>query len=136
MTLRKLIKAIVPTAAFLFIFFMISGSLQAKEIKLAEHKTMGDLSLKMEVQHAIEKGLRWLKDAQNPKGYWSQPDHPALTALVLTAYLGEPLCQTLYRVLRLAACPLLLTILFRAGRYQNTVCVFLESLQYVEGIHS
>lgn len=91
MTLRKLIKAIVPTAAFLFIFFMISGSLQAKEIKLAEHKTMGDLSLKMEVQHAIEKGLRWLKDAQNPKGYWSQPDHPALTALVLTAYLGEPL---------------------------------------------
>jgi squalene-hopene/tetraprenyl-beta-curcumene cyclase len=91
MTMRKLINLIVPTVAFLFLSFMILGNLHAKEVKVAENKTKGDLSLRMEVQHAIEKGLRWLKDAQNPKGYWSQPDHPALTALALTAYLGEPL---------------------------------------------
>jgi len=49
-----------------------------------------DLSLKNEVQHAIERGLRWLSTQPDPKGYWSQPDHPALSALVLTAFMGEP----------------------------------------------
>ena len=34
--------------------------------------------------------MSWLKDKQSPTGYWSQPDHPALSALVLTAYMGEP----------------------------------------------
>ncbi|MEW6221654.1 MAG: cycloartenol synthase [Thermodesulfobacteriota bacterium] len=50
----------------------------------------GDLSLKLEVQHAIERSLQWLAGQQNPAGYWSQPDHPALTGLVVTAFLNEP----------------------------------------------
>ncbi len=49
-----------------------------------------DLSLKLEIQHAIERGLGWLAKNQNEGGYWSQPDHPALTALVLTGFMGEP----------------------------------------------
>ncbi len=49
-----------------------------------------NVSLKNEVQYAIEKGLRWLEAQQDSKGFWSQPIHPALTALVLTAYMGEP----------------------------------------------
>jgi squalene-hopene/tetraprenyl-beta-curcumene cyclase len=53
-------------------------------------KSPTDLSLKKEVQHAIEKGLTWLKAQQRPKGFWSQPDHPALSALVLIAFMGEP----------------------------------------------
>ncbi len=48
------------------------------------------LSLKNEVHHAIDRGLRWLKSEQCPGGYWSQPNHPALSSLVLTAFMGEP----------------------------------------------
>ncbi len=47
-----------------------------------------NLSLRHEVQHAIEKGRAWLESRQNTNGFWSSPDHPALTALVLTAMLG------------------------------------------------
>uniref|UniRef100_A0A832EIF2 Cycloartenol synthase n=1 Tax=Desulfacinum infernum TaxID=35837 RepID=A0A832EIF2_9BACT len=50
----------------------------------------GHVSLKNEVQHAVERGLQWLEKQQSPLGYWSQPDHPALTALVLTAFMGDP----------------------------------------------
>jgi squalene-hopene/tetraprenyl-beta-curcumene cyclase len=60
------------------------------EIKIKGLKPTSDVSLKNEVQHAIDKGLRWLKTQQMPKGYWSQPNHPALTALVLTAFMREP----------------------------------------------
>lgn len=48
------------------------------------------VSLKNEVQRAIDRGLQWLEKQQAPLGFWSQPEHPALTALVLTAYMGEP----------------------------------------------
>ncbi len=48
------------------------------------------VSLKNEVQHAIDRGLLWLEKQQAPLGFWSQPDHPALTALALTAFMGEP----------------------------------------------
>ena len=63
---------------------------QAEDIKLDAGKSHGDISLKNEIQHAIERGLGWLSKNQNPGGYWSQPDHPALTSLVLTAFMGEP----------------------------------------------
>lgn len=49
-----------------------------------------DISLKKEVRHAVDKGLQWLKGKQDPGGFWSQPDYPALSGLVLTAYMGEP----------------------------------------------
>jgi len=45
-------------------------------------------SLRHEVRHAIEKGRSWLETKQNAGNYWSSPEHPALTALVLTALLG------------------------------------------------
>jgi squalene-hopene/tetraprenyl-beta-curcumene cyclase len=48
----------------------------------------GNASLRHEVRHAIEKGRAWLENKQNTNGWWSSPDHPALTALVLTALLG------------------------------------------------
>ena len=49
-----------------------------------------DISHKKEVEHAIERGLRWMETQQQPGGFWSQPDHPALTALVLTGFMREP----------------------------------------------
>ena len=49
-----------------------------------------DLSLKHEVQRAIDRGLARLLELQNTNGWWSTPDHPAMTALALSAFMGEP----------------------------------------------
>ena len=49
-----------------------------------------NLSLKLEIKRAIDKGLNWLGKNQHEDGYWSTEDHPAVTALVLTAFKREP----------------------------------------------
>lgn len=50
-----------------------------------------NLSLKNEIQHAIDLSIGWLSTQQDTNGgYWSSPDYPALTALVLTGCMGEP----------------------------------------------
>jgi squalene-hopene/tetraprenyl-beta-curcumene cyclase len=49
-----------------------------------------DVSFRKEVQHAIDLGLQWLQANQNSNGWWSTADHPALTALALSAFMGEP----------------------------------------------
>jgi len=49
-----------------------------------------DESFRHEVQRAIEKGNDFLKSAQNSNGWWSTADHPSVTALALSAILGEP----------------------------------------------
>ncbi len=49
-----------------------------------------DISFRNEVQHAIEKGLSWLEASQNTNGFWSTADDPAVTALVLNSFMGEP----------------------------------------------
>lgn len=51
----------------------------------------GDLSLRLEIEHAIDKGVTWLKQHQNPEtGAWSETDQPALTALAVAAIAGDP----------------------------------------------
>lgn len=50
----------------------------------------GDESFKNEVQRAIDRGLAWLRANQNTNGWWSTPDHPALTALPVMAFNGDP----------------------------------------------
>jgi squalene-hopene/tetraprenyl-beta-curcumene cyclase len=49
-----------------------------------------DISFRNEIQHALDRGLAWLETNQHPNGYWSTPDHPAVAALALTAFNGEP----------------------------------------------
>lgn len=49
-----------------------------------------DLSFRNEVQHAIQRGIAWLQANQNTNGWWSTPDHPAVTALALMGVMGEP----------------------------------------------
>jgi squalene-hopene/tetraprenyl-beta-curcumene cyclase len=49
-----------------------------------------DRSLQHEIQHAIDQGLAWLGTQQNPAGFWSNADYPAITGLVLLAYLEDP----------------------------------------------
>jgi squalene-hopene/tetraprenyl-beta-curcumene cyclase len=53
-------------------------------------QTLSDVSLKNEVQNAIGRGLAFLASKQNPGGWWSQEEQPALTGLVLTAFQGDP----------------------------------------------
>ena len=45
---------------------------------------------RQEVRAAIERGLAFLQKAQNPNGWWSTPEQPAVTALALTAMNLEP----------------------------------------------
>jgi squalene-hopene/tetraprenyl-beta-curcumene cyclase len=49
-----------------------------------------DRSLQLEIEHAIDKGLHALQAKQNDGGFWSAPEVPGLTALVLTAFVKEP----------------------------------------------
>ncbi len=49
-----------------------------------------DVSVRNEVQHAIDQGLAWLAAHQSTNGSWSVPDHPAVTALALSAFMGDP----------------------------------------------
>lgn len=78
--LLPLLTALVLPAQFAF----------SEEPAQAVAPRRADLSLKLEVAHAIDKALDWLKKRQNPDGSWSQPDYPALTALVLTSFMAEP----------------------------------------------
>ncbi len=65
-----------------------ASAAEPKFSKTALHKT--DVSFRNEVQHAIDKGLSWLEIHQNTNGFWSTVDQPAVTALALTAFMGEP----------------------------------------------
>ncbi|MSR66996.1 MAG: cycloartenol synthase, partial [Pedosphaera sp.] len=49
-----------------------------------------NLSYKQEIQRSIDKGTAWLKANQHADGYWLSPDHPAVTALCLLSYHGDP----------------------------------------------
>ena len=49
-----------------------------------------DVSFQHELQRAIDKGVAWLEKNQDPAGFWSTADHPAVTALALTAYRSNP----------------------------------------------
>jgi squalene-hopene/tetraprenyl-beta-curcumene cyclase len=53
--------------------------------KISVQKT-SNVSLRNEVKHALDKGWVWLEKGQNTNGFWSTPDHPAVTALALTSY--------------------------------------------------
>jgi len=51
----------------------------------------GDVSLKLEIERAIEKGVSWLTENQDKEtGAWSDPKLPAFTALAISATLGDP----------------------------------------------
>ncbi|MFM1768431.1 MAG: hypothetical protein RJA22_960 [Verrucomicrobiota bacterium] len=49
-----------------------------------------DRSFAHEVQHGINRGLAYLQSSQNSNGWWSTPDAPAVTALALSAFQGDP----------------------------------------------
>ena len=49
------------------------------------------ISIKLEIERALGKGVKWLNDEQNAtSGSWGEPDYPALTGLALRATMGHP----------------------------------------------
>lgn len=49
-----------------------------------------DYSLKLELKHSINKGVKWIIQNQHEDGFWSDQDHPALTGFALFALLNQP----------------------------------------------
>ncbi|MDF1552341.1 MAG: terpene cyclase/mutase family protein [Deferrisomatales bacterium] len=84
----RTLAQLVPALLLLFTFPFVSLGTEDSRV-FSQSKQ--DASLRYEVEHAIDKGLKWLDGKQNPDGSWSQPEYPALTALVLKAYMGEPM---------------------------------------------
>jgi squalene-hopene/tetraprenyl-beta-curcumene cyclase len=62
----------------------------AEEVKPIKPTPAQDVSFRNEVQHALERGLEWLEKNQTTNGYWAPPETPAVTALALMAFKGEP----------------------------------------------
>lgn len=60
-------------------------------VVLAQAKAADNLSLKLEIGRALDKGVTWLNGEQNASsGNWGAPEYPALTGLALRATLGHP----------------------------------------------
>ena len=89
--LRRPIARILPGS-------VLAAALAAAPLASAQTPSLAPLqapaapnqSLRQEVQHSIDEGLAYLKTQQNPGGWWSNADYPALTALVMTASFGDP----------------------------------------------
>jgi squalene-hopene/tetraprenyl-beta-curcumene cyclase len=67
-----------------------SSASAAAERAAAAARPDENASFRQEIGHAIQRGVTWLQANQNSNGWWSTPDQPAVTALALTAALGEP----------------------------------------------
>tara|TARA_R110002096_G_scaffold42144_19_gene113801 strand:+ start:4299 stop:5465 length:1167 start_codon:yes stop_codon:yes gene_type:complete len=76
-----------PFSLFLLLALGVTV-LNAQETKL--HHIKGDLSLKLEIQRHIDKGLKYLESQQNETGSWGDETYPALTAMPLSAIMGNP----------------------------------------------
>jgi len=74
-------------AAGFFTVILVATQTMGAEKVVARSKS--DLSLKLEVENAIGKGLTWLAAKQKPEGCWGQQEYPAMTALVLTGFQGD-----------------------------------------------
>ncbi len=59
-------------------------------LQAAENQHAPYLSIKLEMEHAIDKGNQFLKQQQDPKGFWKNDQIPAYTALALTAARRSP----------------------------------------------
>jgi squalene-hopene/tetraprenyl-beta-curcumene cyclase len=74
-------------AAAFFTVILVTAQAVGAEKVVARSKS--DVSLKLEVENAIGKGLTWLATKQKPEGFWGQQEYPAMTALVLTGFQGD-----------------------------------------------
>lgn len=81
-------KSNMKIAAALFSICLLPSLSTAAEPVVAGSRQ--DLSLKLELETAIGRGLAWLAGQQKPDGSWGIPEFPALSAMTLTAFQGDP----------------------------------------------
>ncbi len=82
----------LASAATLLVAPPLASAQQDKAVAV-ETRTgaAGDVSLRLEIEHSIDLGLKWLATQQDKEtGSWSETDYPALTALPVAAFLGDP----------------------------------------------
>ena len=70
-----------------FVAFSCLPAVAADKV-VAQSKS--DLSLKLELEASIGRGLGWLASRQGEQGDWGEPEYPAMSALALTAFQGDP----------------------------------------------
>jgi squalene-hopene/tetraprenyl-beta-curcumene cyclase len=78
------------TLACALVLLAVSRSAAAAEAPARVPLPLGDASFKHEIEHALSQGIAWLQASQNSNGWWSTPDHPAVTSLALMACIGAP----------------------------------------------
>lgn len=74
----------------LALVWLPSAGIQAAGNAATSALVPGDVSFRNEIQRALDRGLAWLQANQNTNGFWSTADQPAVTALALMAFKGEP----------------------------------------------
>ncbi|MEA3209096.1 MAG: hypothetical protein QOE70_2153 [Chthoniobacter sp.] len=86
----------MKTSLLLLLGLALAGP-QLRAVDAPPLRNSGNESLRNEVQHAIDKGLAYLKAQQQPDGSFLNPlapaapaEHPALTALPLIAFYRDP----------------------------------------------
>ena len=85
----------MKTVVLIFSVLVVAGAVCAGETPATFQMTQGETglisdSITHEAEAAIQRGILWLADRQQPDGHWSDPDQPALTALPLWALLKGP----------------------------------------------
>jgi len=74
----------------LFAALCLAMPLTAQD-RLAPGRDGANVSLKLEIERAVAKGVGFLKSQQNKEtGAWSDPVNPAFTALAISSILGDP----------------------------------------------
>ncbi len=77
---------LVPLAIALSAAFPLSA-----QERLAPGPDGANVSLKLEIERAIAKGVDYLKSQQDAKtGSWSDPGNPGISALAISSLLGDP----------------------------------------------
>ncbi len=89
-TLRaSLLSSTVPMLGIIMSLLILSPDAQAQGRIAAGPEP--NLSLKLEIERSIAKGVAYLKSQQDAaSGAWSDPDYPAFTALAVSALIGDP----------------------------------------------
>ncbi|MFT5465626.1 MAG: squalene-hopene/tetraprenyl-beta-curcumene cyclase [Verrucomicrobiales bacterium] len=80
-------KLPILTAILALVF---SGLTFAQEGEVKRVKNPNNVSLKLEIERHIERGIAWLLEQQTETGAWGDETYPALTALPVAVIMGDP----------------------------------------------
>lgn len=86
----KSLSYLTVGATALFAAMAFSPACRAADDETLIPDEKANLSLRNEVKASLNRGLEWLKTKQDAQGFWSVPDHPAVTSLVLSAFYRHP----------------------------------------------